>query len=157
MTTQELQFDRTLLGKEFPAGTFRVDKERILAYCEAIGETNPIHVDEEAARRGGFRSLVAPPTFCNLLERTSVRPNIRLKFPGTGFHQWQTVECHVAIQAGDVLAAKVRLKDVYTKPSRMGVSAVVVWETTFTNQEGTMVASVEGSFLRRSQRPDGAA
>ena len=155
MTTPQLEFDRELLGKEFPAGTVHVDEERILAYCEATGESNPIYTDKEAARRSGFRSLVAPPSFCNLLERTSARPNIHLKFPGMGLHQWQAVDCFAPICAGDVLEARSRLKDVYARPGRTGPSAVVVWETTFTNQEGSLVASVQTSFITRPRLAGG--
>ena len=155
MTTPQLEFDRELLGKEFPAGTFRVEKERLLAYCAAIGESNPIYTDEEAARRSGFRSLVAPPSFCTLLERTSIRPKIHLKFSGMAFHAWQTIECFAPVCAGDVLEARARLKDVYTRPGRTGPAAVVVWETTFTNQEATLVALVQASSITRPRPADG--
>ena len=149
MTAPGLEFDRELLGKEFPAGTFRVDKERILAYCEAIGETNPMFTDEEAAMRSGYRSLVAPPSFCNLLERTGVRPDIKLKFPGTGIHQWQAFESFRPICAGDVLDAKIHLKDAYTRPGRTGLAAVVVWETVLRDPDGEAVATVQHSFMTR--------
>ncbi len=157
MTTPDLEYDRSLLDKEFPAGTFHVESERILAYCEAVGETDPIYTDEAAARRSGFRSLVAPPGFCNLLERASARPNIHLKFSGIGLHHWQAFESFAPIQAGDVLEAKTRLVNVYARPGRTGHSAVVVWETTFTNQEGSLVASVQSSFLTRPRPTAGGA
>lgn len=155
MTTPDLQFDRDILGKEFPAGEFHIDKERIIQYCEAVGETESIYTDEEAAKRSGYRSIVAPPGYCNLLERASARPDIHLQFRGTGLHQWQAVESFAPIQAGDTLQAKVRLRDVYARPGRNGHSAVVVWETTFTNQDGTIVASVQASHLTRP-RAEGA-
>ena len=153
----QLEFDRQLLGKELPAGTVHVDEERILAYCAAIGETDPIHTDREAARRSGFHSLVAPPSFCNLLERAAARPDIHLKFPGDGVHQWQAFDSFAPIQAGDTIEAKIRLKDVHPRQGRVGTSAVVVWETTFTNQEGTLVASVQASVIRRPRPPRGGA
>ena len=154
MTTPDLEFDKSILGKEFPAGEFHIDKERILKYCEAVGETDPLYTDEEEAKKSGYRSIVAPPGYCNLLERASARPNIHLQFRGTGLHQWQAIESFAPIQAGDKLAAKVRLQDVYARPGRSGYSAVVVWETTFTNQEGTRVASVQASHITRP-RTDG--
>jgi acyl dehydratase len=47
------------------SGSFAVPVEAgaILQFCRAIGETDPIHHEVAAARRAGFRDLVAPPTF----------------------------------------------------------------------------------------------
>ncbi|MBI2872595.1 MAG: MaoC family dehydratase N-terminal domain-containing protein [Chloroflexi bacterium] len=153
MTSPQLEFNRELLGKEFPSGTFHVEKEQILAYCQAVGETSPIYTDDEAARRAGYRSLVAPPGFSNLLVRATGRPNIGLKFSATTMHASQAVESFLPIQASDTLEARTRLKDVYAKTGRTGTMVFIVWETLFTNQEGKTVAAVSSSFVHRPRHP----
>ena len=37
----ELEYDKSLLGKEFKAGPFQVTAELIRDYCSSIGESNP--------------------------------------------------------------------------------------------------------------------
>ncbi len=149
MTTQELDFDRSLLGVEHDAGTFQVDQETILAYCRIIGETGPIHTDDAASRAAGHPALVAPPIFCTLLVRGFNRPDIKLNFGRRGFHAGEAIESLAPVYAGDTLTATTRLKEVYAKTGRSGTMAFVVWETAFTNQHGRQVAAVQESWARR--------
>jgi hypothetical protein len=41
----------------------RVGREKVREYAHAVGETNPLPLDVEAARAAGYRDLVAPPMF----------------------------------------------------------------------------------------------
>src|SRR5688572_10373963 len=41
--------------------TLEVTKEHIQRYAKSIQNMNPIHWDEEAAKKEGFRTIVAPP------------------------------------------------------------------------------------------------
>ncbi|MBM3947215.1 MAG: MaoC family dehydratase, partial [SAR202 cluster bacterium] len=58
MVETKLEYDRSLLGKDFPAGEFEVTREMVRSYCQAVGETNPLFTDEQAARRAGHRGVV---------------------------------------------------------------------------------------------------
>ena len=149
MTTQELDFDRSHLGVDYDAGTYSVDKDQVLRYCQAIGETSPVHTDEEAARAAGHPGLLVPPTFCAIFVRSFGRPDIKLKFGRTGFHAGEAIESILPIHVGDTLTAKTRLKEVYAKTGRSGTMAFVVWETSFTNQRGQQVVAVQESMVRR--------
>src|SRR3954452_3328275 len=51
------------VGKRFPATTYAVGREKVKEYALATGETNPLHLDHEAARAAGHRDVVAPPMF----------------------------------------------------------------------------------------------
>ena len=52
------------IGKEWPATTYEVGKEKIGEYARVLGIDNPVHFDREAARAAGYRDVVAPPMFC---------------------------------------------------------------------------------------------
>jgi peptidyl-tRNA hydrolase len=41
------------------------------------------------------------------------------------------------------------LKDVYAKTGRSGTMVFMVWETTFRNQKGDVVADVQESYAAR--------
>ncbi len=145
----ELEYDRSLYGKEHLAGPFEVTKELIKAFTESLGETNPVFTDEAAALAAGYSALVAPPTFCTVFVSRVSLPDINLKFGKNQVHAGQRVQPRAAIIAGDQVTASSHLKDVYLKTGRSGTMVFVVWETTFRNQNGEIVADVQESFALR--------
>ncbi len=145
----ELEYDRSLYGKEHLAGPFEVTKELIQAFTESLGETNPVFTDETAALAAGYSGLVAPPTFCTVLVHRVSLPNIKLKFGKMQVHAGQRVQPRADIVAGDQVTASSQVKDVYTKTGRSGTMVFIVWETTFRNQNDEIVADVQESFACR--------
>ena len=122
----DLEYDRSLLGKEHRAGPFEITKELIRDYCLAVGETNPIYLDEDAARKAGHPTVVAPATLCTIFLREETVPDINLKFGNARFHAGQIVEPLAPILAGDSMMASSYLKEVYPKtegaPARWSLS-----------------------------------
>ena len=51
------------IGKTYEPATYAVGREKIREYAHAVGETNPLYLDLEAAREAGYADLVAPPMF----------------------------------------------------------------------------------------------
>ena len=145
----ELEYDRSLYGKEHLAGPFEVTKQLIQSFTRSVGETNPVFNDEDAARAAGYRGLVAPPTLCTVLVHRVSLPSINLKFGKMQVHAGQRVQPRAPIVAGDQLTASSHLKDVYAKTGRSGTMVFTVWETTFRNQNGEVVADVQESFATR--------
>ena len=145
----ELEYNRSLYGVEHNAGPFPVTQELILAFTSGTGETNPVFFEKEAAKAAGYAGLVAPPTLCTIFVRQIELPSIDLKFGKNSMHAGQRVQALAPIIAGDQLSASSHLKDVYAKTGRTGTMVFVVWETTFSNQDGRVVAEVEESFARR--------
>lgn len=145
----ELHYDRSLYGKEHLAGPFEITKEQVQAFTQSVGETNPVALDEAAASAAGFDGLVAPPTFCTVLVHRVSLPDIKLEFGKMQVHAGQRVQPKAPIVVGDRLTASSHLKDVYAKTGRSGTMVFIVWETTFRNQNGDVVAEVQESFARR--------
>ncbi len=145
----ELHYDRSLYGKEHLAGPFEITKELIQAFTQSVGETNPVALDEAAAQAAGFGGLVAPPTFCTVLVHRVSLPDIKLEFGKMQVHAGQRVQPKAPIVVGDQLTSSSHLKYVYAKTGRRGTMVFIVWETTFRNQNGDVVADVQESFARR--------
>ncbi len=145
----KLEYDRSIHEQEFPAGPFEVTREQIRAFAESVGETNPVFLDELAAQEAGYSSIAAPPTFCTLLIDGLKLPDIGLKFGRLQAHAGSRVRIHVPVVAGDRLTASSRLKDVYAKTGRSGAMVFCLWEHTFRNPDGQVVAEVTQSFARR--------
>ena len=142
----QLEYDRSLYGKEHQAGPFEVTKEMIQAFSRSIRDPNPLYTDEAVAQAAGYPSSVAPPTLCTIFVRRVSLPDIRLKFGRLRFHAGQRVQPRAPIIAGDFLTASSHLKEVYPKTGRSGTMVFIVWETSFRNQNGVVVADVQESF-----------
>ncbi len=147
--TMELDYNRSLYGVEHEAGPFEVTREMVLAFSESTAEPVPVFSDDAAAEAAGFPALVAPPTLCTLFVRHVELPDIQLKFGRARFHAGQRVQARAPIYAGDQLTASSHLKDVYAKTGRSGTMVFTVWETTFRNQHGDVVADVQESYAAR--------
>ena len=145
----ELDYNKSLYGVEHRAGPFPVTRELVQAFSIGIGETSPVFTDVETARAAGYADLLAPPTLCTIFVRQIQLPSIDLEFGKISMHAGQRVQSIAPILAGDQLSASSHLKDVYAKTGRTGTMVFVVWETTFSNQDGAVVAEVEESFARR--------
>src|SRR5438477_10068646 len=64
------------VGKTWGPAVYAVGREKIREYAAAVGETNPVHLDVEAARSAGYPDLVAPPMFAVVYCSRSIGPAI---------------------------------------------------------------------------------
>ena len=147
--TMELEYNRDLYGVEHEAGPFDVTNELIRTFTRSIGETNPVFTDAAAAQAAGYSGVLAPPTLVTMMVRNVELPDIDLRFGHARFHAGQRVQSRSPIVAGDSLMASSHLKEVYPKTGRSGTMVFTVWETTFTNQDGVVVADVQESYASR--------
>ena len=119
----------------------------IIDFAKSTGETNSIHIGD----RNGEGDIIAPSTICNIFVNGLTRPDIKLEFGDLSFFAGQSIECKKSIQPEDVLNAYTKLHNVYSKTGRSGKMVFVVWQTTFKNQQGEVVAFVNESFVRRNK------
>jgi acyl dehydratase len=128
--------NKDLIGKQWPSVTYEVGREKIREYANAVGETNPIYHDPEAAREAGFRNVVAPPMFCVVYSAPAMGPAIVDPEVGINLaamvHGSQEFEWGEPVCAGDVITTTPRLADLREKN---GMS-FYVFESESTNQDG---------------------
>lgn len=151
MTTEDLaglSFDESVIGKEVEVGSFTVTADQIAAYCEAVGETSPLHTDPVAAAAGPHGALTAP---AGIVHTVAFQPGLdpKIQFPGTGFHAGEKLETIGPIRVGDTLTAHTQVKEVYAKTGRTGAMVFEVRRTVFRNQNGEDAVATETSFVRR--------
>jgi acyl dehydratase len=143
-----IEFDRSILGKEFVLGTFQVTQEMIQAFAQAVGERSPKYLDADAAQRSPMGSLIAPPIFYDVFRADQI-PDPQVKFGKVAFNAGQRCEFYAPIRPGDTITMKTRITDVYEKTGRTGKMVFIVRETTYENQQRERVAVVEQSQVRR--------
>ena len=61
-------------ARPIPPSTYAVGREKIREFAAAVGETNPLHLDLEAARAAGHEDVVAPPMFAVVYAGASLTP-----------------------------------------------------------------------------------
>lgn len=140
-----------------------VSRNDIARYARAIGETDPIHFDPEAARNAGFVDVVAPPYFpytirmqaANLRDRADLEPDgsssedVPPVETTRAMAGETTIEMGVPVVAGDVITLDKRIVDLYEKSGRSGDLVFVVQEFRFTNQRGDLAMREEFTRIYR--------
>ncbi len=127
------------VGKSYEPVTYAVGREKIREYASAVGETNPLHHDLEAARAAGYADLVAPPMFAVVYAARSVMPGIFDPEVGINFammvHGSQEFAWGPVVVAGDEVTTTTTVKDI----SERGGMGFYVFESTSENQRGETV------------------
>ena len=127
------------VGKTYPATTYAVGREKVKEYALAVGETNPVHLDHEAARAAGYDDVVAPPMFCVVYKSPAMAPAIFDPDVGIDFarmvHGGQEFAWGPVVVAGDEITTTVTVKDISERDGR-GYS---VFESVSKNQRGENV------------------
>src|SRR3990172_5468722 len=54
---------RAGIGVEGPPRLLEVDRTSIRMFARAVGHTDPVFYDPEAARKRGYRDIIAPPGY----------------------------------------------------------------------------------------------
>lgn len=60
--------DKNLIGYSFEPVQLAVEAGRLRFVAKALGLTDPVYIDVDAARAEGYSDLLAPPTFPFMLE-----------------------------------------------------------------------------------------
>jgi acyl dehydratase len=141
--------DRSLVGRESETSTVEVERGTIRRFAEALGDPNPIYVDEAAARAAGYSTLVAPPTFPAALAvnerfRHSLDLGTRLLL-----HSEQHFEYGRPLLAGEKLTLRSRVADVQERAGASGPMDVLVVEDEARDAQGNVVFRARATLVVR--------
>ena len=129
-----------------------IDRREAQRYALAVGDANPVYFDEAAAVAAGHRTIIAPPTFVTHaivppraneqlrddgLWRDGAGVRLEVKRMMFGGEEWDFLE---PACVGDTITAETRLADLDQKDGSKGPFVRVVRETTFSNQDGAVIA-----------------
>jgi acyl dehydratase len=127
------------VGKTYPATLYAVGREKVKEYAFAVGETNPLHLDHEAARKAGHPDVVAPPMFCVVYSAPAMAPAILDPEVGIDFalmvHGGQEFRWGPLVAAGDEITTEVSVKDIAERDGR----GFYVFESVSRNQRAETV------------------
>lgn len=145
-----------------PRRTRRVEvtARDIRRFAQAIGETHPLHHDEDYAAATAHGGIVAPPLFCQSLTYDDVALE-HLPADGSPIEMDVAVPAqrlvggssdyrvHRLVRPGDVITVTSQLLGIDTKTGRSGTLYLIRVETTFTDAQGQPVASEIATYIKR--------
>jgi acyl dehydratase len=100
-----MPLDPSQIGKTYPpTAPYEVGREKIREFAEAIGATDAVHHDPEAAKALGYPDVIAPPTFPILF--------------ASGLNQVLADDADLGLDYSRVVHGDQRF--VYTRPVRAG-------------------------------------
>jgi hypothetical protein len=145
MVTDEM---RAEIGVESAPVPFEVEKGGCRMVARAIGYTDPIFYDEDAAKAAGFRGIVAPPFYLGTrvylpgdpTHRAGVNSRILATTSTRAVNGGNEIEYFDVICAGDVLSATTKTVNVRETQGKEHRLLIRTSEMTFRDQTGKVVA-----------------
>jgi acyl dehydratase len=148
-----IQINRGLIGKEYPPYAITVERGKIKEFAKAIGDDNPLYLDDRVGAASPWADVIAPPTFAITLRDETADTTAFLTELGTDIsrllHGEQEFEIFRPLQPGQTYLCRPRVIDIYEKTGRSGPMAFVVRETTITDSTNEIVATMRGVTIVR--------
>jgi acyl dehydratase len=137
------------IGKTCPPCVYAVGREKIKEFAAAVGESNPVHLDVDAARAAGYADVVAPPMFSVVYAGPVIGtllfdPEIELNF-AMMVHGGQEFRWGPPVVAGDEITTTATVKEIADR----GGMGFYVFETVSKNQRGETVCTATWTNIVR--------
>ncbi|WP_218511715.1 MaoC family dehydratase N-terminal domain-containing protein [Variovorax sp. dw_308] len=143
--------DKKHIGMKLPVYTAKAETGQLRFFAKSIGETDPIYIDEAAARDAGHPALPLPPTFLFSLEfqipSNAWRDELGI-VTSRILHGEETFNYHRMAYAGDTLQFETHIADIYDKKG--GALSFVVRESKVSNQHGEHVADLRSVLVHKN-------
>jgi 3-hydroxybutyryl-CoA dehydratase len=115
-----------------------VTETDVVLFAGVTGDLNPVHMDEEAARRSRFGGRIAH----GMLTAGLISAVLGTRLPGPGaIYTAQTLRFTRPVRIGDTVTARVEIVELVPEKQRVRLT------TTCTNQEGDRVLEGEATLL----------
>jgi acyl dehydratase len=140
-----IQINRGVIGKESPPFVVTVERGKIKEFARALGDDNPLYLDDRVGQASEWGDVIAPPTFMTTF-RDGADSGAFLRELGTDIsrllHGEQEFELFRPIRPGETFVCRSKVLDVYEKAGRSGPMGFVVRETSVTDSTNEIVAFV---------------
>jgi len=148
-----IEINKSLIGKEFPPYPVTVERGKIKEFARAIGDANPLHLDDRVGAASEWGDVIAPPTFAITFRDETADSAAFLRELGTDIsrllHGEQEFEIFRPLQPGQTYLCRAKIVDIYEKTGRSGPMAFVIRETTIADRSNEIVATMRGVTVVR--------
>ena len=150
-----MPLDQSFVGRSYPAtAAYEVAREKIREFADAIGDTDPVLRDRDAARAAGHPDVVAPPTFLIVVTMRAQQqlvddPELGLDYSRV-VHGDQSFTQHRPVHAGDRLTATLHVDGIRAVAGNEMLSLRCEVDT----MEGQRVATSRSTLVVRGSDDD---
>ncbi|RIX26407.1 FAS1-like dehydratase domain-containing protein [Amnibacterium setariae] len=139
-----------LQGRVYPdTEPYLVGREKVREFARAVGSSDPLSLDPEAALAAGYADVVAPPTFPVVVQDLTLAQLLADETAGVDFsrvvHGEQRFAFSRPIVAGDLLTATMTVTDV----KALGGNAMVTAESVLRDGGGQHVVTATSTLVIR--------
>ncbi len=154
---------KAMIGQETGRNSGVVYLKEAQRFAAAANDLNPLYFDEEVAKAQGYKGVIAPPMFLTQVMQgvtrlEGLRPD-GIPGGGGGGIPLRNAERRMAggedyeflepLYPGDTITSVSRIANIEEKTGRSGTFVLVSRESTYTNQDGVVVARSRGSMIAR--------
>ena len=143
--------NRSLINKKYPPLNFNIQKQRMILFAKATGQTDPVYFDESTAKAKGYPSLIATPTFLTVVIHEQDNPYEYLNDLsvdlGRILHVGQVYKYHEPIFADDIITMEGQIVNMFDKKD--GALQFLEFESKYTNQKSVLVAESLSTMVVR--------
>ena len=136
-------WDEIVPGEPRKTIPYLLTKEAIALLCKAVGETNPLYLDEAYAKTTPWGGIIAPPSIHILLMFSCTEADDWMRSPGT-VNAGQSWSYNKPARPGDTITLQARALDKFIKRGRL----FVVHDNVFFNQNNEVICSGRGQTIR---------
>jgi hypothetical protein len=148
-----IEINKAVLGKEYPPYAVTVERGRVKDFARAIGDLNPVYLDDRVGAASAWGDVIAPPTFAVTFRDETHDTAAFLRDLGTDIsrilHGEQEFQLFRPLQPGQTYLCRPKIVDLYEKTGRSGPMAFVVRETTITDGANEIVATMRSVTVVR--------
>ena len=136
---------RALVGERSEVVSNVVEKGAVRKFAEAIGDLNPLYVEEAAAKKSRYGGLIAPPTFPRTFEYGEIEG---VGLPGQGLIHGEHRVCYERpLRVGEEVLCYTVFKDYYEKESRGELLGFVISERVGESTSGERIFTMEDTAI----------
>ena len=136
-----MTLNRDLVGREYEEVSFKVTRDRVVQFADAVGDDDPRYREDDAP--------IAPPTFPTVMQIATGSQVVLDQDLGLDYtrvvHGEQEYVIERPLQAGDELRAKPKIADIYAK----GPNEFLVVETVIEDADGNTVVTGRSTLISR--------
>ena len=134
-----MEFEKLEIGMSECLGK-TITEADILNFAGVSLDVNPLHLNEEYAKKTMFKGRIAH----GIIEAGLISAVIGTKLPGEGtIYLSQNLKFIAPVKIGDTITAKVEIVELNQEKKKVGL------KTTCTNQNGVLVIDGEAKVLKK--------
>lgn len=142
------------IGYQFEPFRFVIERGKIREFALAVGDDNPLYVDQKAADAAGLTDITIPPTFPTAMDMWGgptffdLVETFQLDMLKV-LHGEQEYEYLADVYPGDEITATIRVTDAITKQGSSGGMHLITLATEYANQRGELVLIGRSTIIER--------